>query len=260
MQSLQATPGHPAVLPDLDPVRTKLAQAITAIVFLQDQLHYLSLNTPTPSTAQPGILPFPELLNRYTLLLTHLTALGNLLSSQAENEKERDRDREEGAAGTGAPRRRRKDERDARREKWDSLSVVPAVEVDEAKDWLVGMLLRTKQTPEVEASQTVLVSSLPAPFSSAVSSSDPAAFANAVAAQSRLLNTAYDKVCALKEFNSEGEEWDWKGRVELDEAERDADGEGEKMEIDEAAKKPEGKAWTPEEVAAYLRTGKKPVR
>ncbi|GAA5866771.1 hypothetical protein JCM1840_004261 [Sporobolomyces johnsonii] len=257
MQSLQPTPGQPAVLPDLDPLRTKLAQAITAIVFLQDQLHFLSLNSPTPSTAHPGILPFPELLSRYTLLLTHLTALGNLLSSQAENEKDRDRDRDEGPAGTGAQRRRRKDDTDARRDKWDSLSVVPAVEVDEAKDWLVGMLLRTKQTPEVEASQTALVSSLPAPFSAALAASDPAAFANAVAAQSRLLNTAYDKVCALKEFNSEGEEWDWKGRVELDEADG---GEGENMEVDGADKKPEGKAWTPEEVAAYLRTGKKPVR
>ncbi|GAA5826629.1 hypothetical protein JCM11251_002826 [Rhodosporidiobolus azoricus] len=251
-----ATPsGHP--LPDLDPLRLRLVQLIDALTVLHSQLSYLAYQaTPAsgPSTAAPGVLPFPEIVGRYNLLLTHLTAVQGLLSSQGEKDREMEKEREEGG---GATRRKRKDrDRDLKRERWESVSVVPAVEVDEGRDWMVGMLLRTKQTPEVESTQTSLTTSLPPPFSAALSASsagDPTAFSTALANQTSLLTSAYDKVCALKEFNSEGE-------VRLDEEEDGDEGEGEeKMKTDGEEQNEERKRpWTAKEVQTYLRTGKKP--
>ncbi|GAA5900059.1 hypothetical protein JCM6882_002602 [Rhodosporidiobolus microsporus] len=254
--------GHP--LPDLDPLRLRLVQLIDALTILHSQLSYLAFNTPAagPSSAAPGVLPFPELVGRYNLLLTHLTAVQGLLSSQGEKDRETEKEREEGAAA----RRKRKDrDRDVKRERWEAVSVVPAVEVDEGRDWMVGMLLRTKQTPEVEATQARLTTTLPTPFSTALSSSthttapDPSAFPAALQAQTSLLTAAYDKVCALKEFNSEGEEWDWKARVRLDEEEEGekGEGEGEKMQTEDGGGGAK-RAWTAKEVQTYLRTGKKP--
>lgn len=133
-------------LPDLDPLRLRLVQLIDAVTGLHTQLAYLAFSAPTPSTVNPGILPFPELIARYNLLLTHLSALQGLLSSEGDKEREMERERQEGMQGGAAGRRRRAErDRDLKRERWESVSVVPAEKVDEAKDWLVGMLLRTKQ-------------------------------------------------------------------------------------------------------------------
>ncbi|BGP43003.1 hypothetical protein JCM10450v2_007122 [Rhodotorula kratochvilovae] len=252
--------------PDLDPLRLRLVQLIDAVTVLHTQLSYLAFHSPTPSSANPGVLPFPELVARYNTLLTHITALQGLLSSEQDKEKERERERDEGAQGGAAGRRRRAErDRDLKREKWDSLSIVPAEKVDEAKDWIVGMLLRTKQTPEVEASQAELLASLPEPFASALSaasnpSSSSPSFTSLASDHARLVTVAYDRLSALKEFNSQNEEWDWKARVELDEDEVD-EGEGEAMQVDAKAKEgDEGqRAWTPQEVQVYMRTGKRPV-
>jgi len=73
-------------------------------------------------------------------------------------------------------------------------------------------------------------------------------------------------VNAAKEFSADGgEEWDWKGRVGLEEedAEDDAAADEDSMQIDKPAEK-SGKedgprAWTEEETATYLRTGKRPT-
>ncbi|GJN93205.1 hypothetical protein Rhopal_006252-T1 [Rhodotorula paludigena] len=245
--------------PDLDPLRLRLVQLIDAVTVLHSQLSYLAFHAPTPSSANPGTLPFADLVARYSLLVTHLAALQGLLSSEQDRDKELERERAEGASGGAAGRRRRAErERDHKREKWDALSVVPAEKVDEAKDWIVGMLLRTKQTPEVEASQQALLASLPEPFSSALSSA-PSTFPALAADHARLVSLAYDKVLALKEFNSENEEWDWKARVELDDDDADDEdgGLGEKMQVE--AQGAGALAWTPQEVQAYLRTGKKPA-
>ncbi|BGP27270.1 hypothetical protein JCM10295v2_006234 [Rhodotorula toruloides] len=261
--------GQGGGLPDLDPLRLRLVQLIDAVTGLLSQLSYLAFSAPTPSSANPGILPFPELVARYNLLLTHLSALHGLLSSEGDKERERERERQEGIQGGAAGRKRRAErDRDIKRERWESVSVVPAEKVDEAKDWLVGMLLRTKQTPEVEASQAATIASLPEPFASiltattASSSSatpirpaQPSAsksFDSLAAEHARRLSLAYDKILVLKEFNSENEQWDWKARVDLEE-----DEDGEKMQVD--ARAGEGKrAWTAQEVQAYLRTGERP--
>ncbi|GAA5853128.1 hypothetical protein JCM8547_000210 [Rhodosporidiobolus lusitaniae] len=260
--------------PNLDPLRLRLVQLIDALALLHSHLSYLAYSSPLPpSTAQPGLLSFPELVGRYQLLLTHLGAVQGLLSSQQEKEREKERDREEGgglAQGGGGRRRKRDDGRDAKREKWESVAVVPAVEVDEAKDWMVGMLLRTKQTPEVESSQSTLTSSLPSPFSAALSSASSdsgKAFQLELDKHASFLNTAYDRVTALREFNSEGESWEWKERVELEPEEEAEEGEeaGEGMQLDEReeGKKEEQegekkRAWTAKEVQTYLRMGKRP--
>ncbi|BGP34977.1 hypothetical protein JCM10296v2_006801 [Rhodotorula toruloides] len=265
--------GQGGGLPDLDPLRLRLVQLIDAVTGLHSQLSYVAFSAPTPSTANPGILSFPELAARYNLLLTHLSALQGLLSSEGDKERERERERQEGMQGGAAGRKRRAErDRDVKRERWESVSIVPAEKVDEAKDWLVGMLLRTKQTPDVEASQAATIASLPEPFSSALNAStasssatplQPArpsastSFDSLVAEHARILSLAHDKILALKEFNSDNEQWDWKARVDLEEDENDEEDNGEKMQVDTAPGMGK-RAWTAQEVQAYLRTGKRP--
>lgn len=111
---------------ELDALRLKLVQLIDQINTLQVQLHHASLSTPEPSTSNPGILPWSDLLARYNLLLSQVVGLGSLLSSVGEERK------------TG-------EAKDRKRDKWEGSAVAPAVEVEESKDWIVGMLLRTKQ-------------------------------------------------------------------------------------------------------------------
>lgn len=135
-----------AAAADLDPLRLRLVQLIDAVALLHSQLEYLAYSPAPPSTAHPGLLPFPDLVARYSLLLTNLSAVQNLLSSEQDKERQLERERREGAQGGAEARRRRAErDRDLKREKWDSLAVVPAHPVDEAKDWVVGTLLRTKQ-------------------------------------------------------------------------------------------------------------------
>ena len=120
-----------AVPQSLDAVRSKLLQLIEALNSLLSQLHYLSLSTPVPSASQPGLLSYPELISRYNLLLSHFSSLGGLLSDGEQQQAQQRRKEDRG--------------RDAKREKWEGSLVVPAEEVAESRDWVVGMLLRTKQ-------------------------------------------------------------------------------------------------------------------
>lgn len=128
-------------------------------------------------------------------------------------------------------------------------------------------VLDAVQTPEVELSQQELLSSLPSPFLSSLSSSDPSSlFPSLLSQQTKLFQTAFDRVNAAKEFSGGeggGEEWDWKGRVRLEEEEEEE--EDQEMDLDENEKekekeKEEGeRAWTEQETLGYLRTGRKPV-
>ena len=125
-------------------------------------------------------------------------------------------------------------------------------------------VLDAVQTPEVELSQQELLSSLPSPFLSSLSSSDPSLFPSLLSQQTKLFQTAFDRVNAAKEYSggeAGGEEWDWKGRVRLEEEEEEE--EDEEMDLDEKEKekeKEEGeRAWTEQETLGYLRTGRKPV-
>lgn len=145
------------------------------------------------------------------------------------------------------------------------------------------------QIPEVEAAQSAAASTLPEPFASALdAATSPSATGAAVPAfpatnpgqravdpdrddsflslahaQSRLITLAHNKVLALKEFNSENEEWDWKARVELDPEDHDDDEDdrgGETRDTEMKGTVDEGpRAWTIEEVQTFLRTGKKPA-
>lgn len=61
-------------------------------------------------------------------------------------------------SSVGDPREqeRRKEDRgrDEKRERWEGSLVVPAVQVEEQQDWIVGMLLRTKQVRLVSLSRS----------------------------------------------------------------------------------------------------------
>lgn len=84
--------------------------------------------------------------------------------------------------------------------------------------------------------------------------------------QQKLVDEAYDRVVALKEFSNDGEEWDWKGRIGLDDEEEEREGDDETtMDVDnggggggEGKKEEKKKGWTEDQVTTYLRTGKKP--
>ncbi|GAA5984412.1 hypothetical protein JCM10908_003337 [Rhodotorula pacifica] len=260
---------------DLDPLRLRLVQLIDSVTHLHLQLSHQAYSSPLPpSTSHPGLPPFPDLVARYLLLLSNLSAIHGLLSSEQDKERELERERREGVQpGLEARRRRQEREtRDLKREKWDKRVVVPATRVDEAKDWIVGTLLRTKQTPEVESAQQQALSSLPEPFlysltnpaSSSVPHPASESFATLSAAQSRLLQLAHQKIQALKEFSGQQdqEEWDWKARVELDPDSSDEDEDGE-----EAREKKEegvgggagGRKWTLQEIEAFMQSGKRPT-
>lgn len=116
---------------DLDAVRSKLVQLIDVLSTLLAQLHYLSLTSPEPSTAHPGILPYTDLLNRYNLVLSHVASLSSFLSSQSDPREKERKGKDKG--------------RDPKKEKWDASLVAPAVPVETDRDWIVGTLLRTKQ-------------------------------------------------------------------------------------------------------------------
>lgn len=128
---------EPRQIPDLDLLRPRLAQLINSISTLTSHLLHAFHNSP-PSSTIPPTLPFPDLLNRYSLLIAQFNSLIGLISSQGDLERERDRPQE----STG---KRRKEERDVKRDKWAGVSIVPREPVEESKDWIVGLLLRTKQ-------------------------------------------------------------------------------------------------------------------
>lgn len=113
---------------DIDSLRLKLVQLIEQVDTLSSQIHFASISTPEPSTSNPGIPPYSDLLARYNLLLSHLVGLSALLSSVGDKREPK-----------------RGETPDLKKHKWESLLVAPRQEVEESKDWLVGMLLRTKQ-------------------------------------------------------------------------------------------------------------------
>ncbi|KAK4055420.1 hypothetical protein OIO90_003258 [Microbotryomycetes sp. JL221] len=245
---------------DLDSVRSKLVQLIDQLSTVLSQLQYLQLTTPDPSTTQPGLLSYHDLLNRFNLMLSHVVTLGSLLSSRDQLQQQ--------YSANVAPQQQLKPQdrgRDPRKEKWQASVVVPSVAIDEQKDWLVGMLLRTKQAPHVEEHLDNLVKNLPRPFN------DPAAYQQAYNDHSTLTRAASDRIQALKK-GTRDEDWDWKGRVEIDQDEQDEDENDENDESDKTksgntadvemtmatdAAPPERK-WTLQEMATYCRTGKLP--
>lgn len=132
---------------DLDPLRLRLVQLIDAVSHLHAQLEHLAYAQQQQSQYGTAALPpFTDLVNRYNLLVTHLAAIHRLVSSEQDQQQQQQRL----AAEPDPTARRRLLEReplgrDSKRDKWDALAVVPATRIDEARDWIVGTLLRTKQ-------------------------------------------------------------------------------------------------------------------
>ncbi|KAK4048115.1 hypothetical protein OIV83_004985 [Microbotryomycetes sp. JL201] len=248
---------------DLDAVRAKLVQLIDQLSTVLSQLHYLQQTTPDPTTATPGILGYNDLLARYNLMLSHFVTLASLLSSDANQ------------ANNGArPQFKPQDRgRDPKKEKWSGSVVVPAVPVEEQKDWLVGMLLRTKQAPHVEEHLDLLVKNLPSPFN------DDKTYLQAYESRTQLTKAASARIQSLKQ-GTQDEEWDWKGRVEIDEEEDEDEDANENDEEggndatsttkafaeqtklnsdgDVTMGEPAKRKWTLQEVSTFVRTGRRP--
>lgn len=113
----------------IDSVRLKLVQLLDSLTILQNQLHHYNLAAPEPTSQTPGLPPWPDLLARFNLLLSHVVGLGGLMTS----------------IGDPAMQGRPQGGRDLKRDKWEQSTVAPRETIEENKDWLVGMLLRTKQ-------------------------------------------------------------------------------------------------------------------
>lgn len=116
------------------------------------------------------------------------------------------------------------------------------------------------QTPEVETNLSTLIRSLPAVYTSS------ATYKDALSARASLTSFAASKVAQLKETAPDGDEWDWKGRVEVD-GEDGGDGEEDGDEMDEinrlaAEDEKMGDVvkgvWNVRQAARYARTGKMP--
>ncbi|KAL8292752.1 hypothetical protein RQP46_001364 [Phenoliferia psychrophenolica] len=208
----------PPFPPSLDALRLKLVQLIDALTQLQSHLRYLADSTAQPSTRNPGILPYPDLLARYNLLLSHVVSMGTLLSSVNDG-----REVKKGEEGI-----------DRKKDVWDSAVVVPGEQVEEAKDWIVGVLLRTKQTPAVEAHLASLSSSLPPHFFA-----NPTTQEQSRVAYEARTTAALAKIQLLKE-GLDDDEWDWKGRVDVDEDEEEDESGEEGDEEDGAGDDGEG--------------------
>ncbi|GAA5939223.1 uncharacterized protein JCM15063_004458 [Sporobolomyces koalae] len=252
-------------LPDLDLLRPRLAQVITSISTLTGHLLH-TLHACPPQSTVPPTLPFSDLLNRYSLLIAQVTSLVGLVSSQIDLERDRDRPASSSDPTRASTTKRRQVERDTKRDKWGSVAIVPREPVEESRDWIVGLLLRTKQTPQVEQAQKELVDQL-----------DKSRGQDFLNAHIKLVNTAFDRINAAKEISDEGDEWDWKGRVGLqdeqedddddDDQDKDDDGDGDaKMQLDTNKNSDNNKGdetgarepWTREQTLAFMRTGKLP--
>lgn len=107
----------------------------------------------------------------------------------------------------------------------------------------------------MEAHLADLLASLPPAFT------DPTTSSEALAKHVKLTTMAAGKIAALRE-GMDGEEWDWKGRVEVDEEEEeDEEDEGGAITVEKKAATTTtttGRKWTVQEVATYQRTGKLP--
>ncbi|KAM0790984.1 hypothetical protein ACM66B_004284 [Microbotryomycetes sp. NB124-2] len=248
---------------DLDAVRGKLVQLIDQLSTVLSQLHYLQQTTPDPTTSAPGILGYNDLLARYNLMLSHMVTLASLLSSDASLSHN--------SAALSQHVRPQDRGRDSKKEKWSASIVVPAVPVEEQKDWLVGMLLRTKQAPHIEQHLDELVKSLPPPFN------DDKTYSQAYESRSQLTKAASARIQSLK-HGTQDEEWDWKGRVDIEQDEDesgDEDGEDERgdkadtttteridltSDGDVTMSEPSAKRkWTLQELSTYSRTGRMPA-
>lgn len=105
---------------------------------------------------------------------------------------------------------------------------------------------RPSQTPAVESHLSTLLSSLPSSLS----------LPSAQATHRALTRNAFDRITSLAQ-GIDGEEWDWKGRVEVDEEEED-EAEGGDTEMKEEPEREKGAQWTVQEVATFQRTGRLP--
>lgn len=132
---------QPVPAPDLDLLRPRLAQLITSLSTFTSHLLHTYHSTPPSNSTIPPTLPFPDLITRYSLLISQFNSFISLISSQSDLERERDRP----LLSDSNNKRRRIEEKDLKRDKWSSTVIVPRNSVDESKDWIVGLLLRTKQ-------------------------------------------------------------------------------------------------------------------
>ncbi|EFP79721.1 hypothetical protein PGT21_031997 [Puccinia graminis f. sp. tritici] len=139
----------------LDTIRSKLVQLIDAITGFRSQLE--------TSPLAPNSLSYPTLISKFLILLNHTEALSQALNTPVPSQPV-DRfelpsvraDREEREKWEHGP---------AKQSVLGNLAAVPrGLEgLEDGKDWIVGVLTRTKLAPEIEKDEQDLLSSLPPP-------------------------------------------------------------------------------------------------
>lgn len=148
------------VTPLLAPMRSLLTSlqsfhGLLQAVLYASHAHQRAAGARSAGSGVPPLPPYEDLLARFSSILGHLVALGRQLTD-ARGMNDDDDDTESGLGLSSSDEDDDdKDEhgrkRDRRKEKWLNALVVPAKEIDEAREWLVGMLLRTKEVSPVSA-------------------------------------------------------------------------------------------------------------
>ncbi|KAG0150828.1 hypothetical protein CROQUDRAFT_37864 [Cronartium quercuum f. sp. fusiforme G11] len=230
LEQLRSLPIDP-----LDTIRSKLVQLIEAITTFRFQLETL------PHT--PNSLPYPDLISKFLILLNHTEALSQALNTPAAS-KPLNRfelpqvraEREERSKWEDGP---------SKRSLIGNLAIVPrGLEgLEDGKEWIVGVLTRTKLAPEIEKVEQELLNLLPPPpptdpspptipsllkhvkhlttihdqhISKCRTSLHKARYSRKIDHQTLDSSSGHD-------VGSDGEEvWEWKMRVEVDESNKEA--------------------------------------
>lgn len=164
----------------LDTIRSKLVQLIDAITLFRTQLE--------SSPLAPNSLSYPTLISKFLILRNHTEALSHALNTQVPlqpiNRFE--------LPSVRAERQER--------EKWEhgpskqsvlgNLAVVPrGLEgLEDGKEWIVGVLTRTKLAPEIEKDEQELLNLLPPP-----PANDPSPTIGSLLEHTKNLIKAYEK-------------------------------------------------------------------
>ncbi|CAH7666808.1 hypothetical protein PPACK8108_LOCUS1160 [Phakopsora pachyrhizi] len=139
----------------LDTIRSKLVQLIDAIATFRYQLESLPLT--------PQSLPYSALISKFLILLNHTEALSQALNTAVPLRSVNRFDLP--SVRAEREQRSRWEDGASKRSTLGNLVIAPRGldGLEDGKEWIVGVLTRTKLAPEIEGEEQRLLSMIPAP-------------------------------------------------------------------------------------------------
>lgn len=252
---MEDTQGSTAAVPSLPPnltpsivdrlvsIHAKLLQLVEAISEFQRQIQY---------GGAEGMIGWQDILSKYSLLTSYTHSVFDLLVTPPSLGKAAEAHK--AALGVEKPRYKTREEQrvlnQLDQEAWKKTlaqSVVhPGRTVEQDRDFVIQVLLRTKQIPEVEAEETSLLASIP-------SLDNPVALYTSLKAHDELADKALESCKRLRE-SVEDREFNWKARIEGDDDEEDEDEDNKKGNDHETEVHKEPK-YSLGDLARYMRDG-----